>query len=205
MTVNSEPNFTFGTPAPHNFKPGDKVWIKDGGGYDDPGTFKGPSQMPNSYYSVLVEREWDGTELMINAGELRPRSEGTSELLERPTTLEGVVGTLIGAASGLWTNLIGAGEFRSTEALDLTNLAVRRLEEIFAQRTGPDVQQLQNKLADGVPPSSGISGFTVEEEIGARSPGWFKSTCDACGAESTGTEPVLEEWSLDHLHHCTEA
>ena len=200
--TSSDKEPTFGTPTPHNFKMGDKVWIKDGGGYDDPGIFKGPSQMPNSYYSVLVEREWDGTELMINAGELRPR---TDSILERPTTIEGVIGTLIGAASALWTNLAGAGEFKSTEAVDLTNEAVRRLEEIFAQRTGPIVQELKTKLSDEVPPSSGVSGFTVEEEVGARSPGWFKSTCDSCGAESTGTEPVLEEWSLDHLHHCSEA
>lgn len=37
------------------------------------------------------------------------------------------------------------------------------------------------------------------EEIGARSPGWFKAECELCGKYATGGEPTVEDWAYEHV------
>jgi hypothetical protein len=41
-------------------------------------------------------------------------------------------------------------------------------------------------------------GYYLEEEIGARSPGWFRIECAWCDNYTTGSEPVCEEWWHEH-------
>lgn len=40
--------------------------------------------------------------------------------------------------------------------------------------------------------------FFLVEEVGARSPGWFRIFCDWCDWETTGSEPVCEDAWHEH-------
>lgn len=37
------------------------------------------------------------------------------------------------------------------------------------------------------------------EDIGARSPGWFRAECEECGAYTTGAENIVEDWAYEHV------
>lgn len=39
----------------------------------------------------------------------------------------------------------------------------------------------------------------VTEEIGARSPGWYRATCAKCDSTTTGSEPTVEDWAYEHV------
>jgi hypothetical protein len=38
----------------------------------------------------------------------------------------------------------------------------------------------------------------MEDTDSVRSPGWYTGWCSACGAETSGSEPVVEEWADEH-------
>lgn len=41
-------------------------------------------------------------------------------------------------------------------------------------------------------------GYYLDEEIGARSPGWFRIECAWCDWETKGNEPVCEDAWHEH-------
>lgn len=41
-------------------------------------------------------------------------------------------------------------------------------------------------------------GHFLVEEIGARSPGWYRIFCDWCEWQTTGSEPVCEDAWYEH-------
>lgn len=43
-----------------------------------------------------------------------------------------------------------------------------------------------------------MNRIDICEEIGARSPGWFKAECHRCGDYATGSEPTVEDWAYQH-------
>ena len=42
------------------------------------------------------------------------------------------------------------------------------------------------------------------EEIGARSPGWFRAECEVCDWYTTGAESLVEDWVYEHVWDAME-